>query len=870
MTLLEQQLHGYRQGHQLLSSTIRLAKADQDLIDRISDVAGPLGPGEVFQPYLTFYPLPSGSHYVIARTWQDLTVPRAGCVRTRSALVPMKDWLQMGNISGVVSAVTEAGGQAGAQRMSVPLAPAHPLPCVKGEQVVELVEALFLEDRAPIVVFDAEHPDLISIRLLTAFWPALRQRFSISTFCRSPRAIARKSFDIVFAPKDAGSRFADWEGRRIDGRRREPARHRWSQKLVAKIFEAELPTLRTLDALGELYSDESDSEAALRVSLLWDELSAKMDASPLAALGLLDIAKTRASQSKQIIRRLQPALADAAGRASLVLPPEDGWRFLKALVEKLSDVSLAPSLVVPLREAASTLTRRAPVKAVEWTSALADRKAFDLLIGGIAAGLAVVFDSEVVDELRRLDERVLLALVLSSDMLSKQVVLYAPALLEALAKAINAADEEIRKQALVRFARFLVEDSQEPLAHVLFADLRSTEVMEQVKILYGANQLQSVKLRELLVQRASVLGIQVQLRDLVCSLGNEDSILETIEALLSPNSEDLDWLLDTPKLTREAKKRLLQKVLLLASPRAVSTLFNTDSPIEDAISLLDDHIDLILKVIEHASISSREMVRLMLPLLGLPGANIDNKVRERVFEASLQVESPEAEAVLNTTLEQLGSRVNGKRAFHVGLRRGTSSAVVSRNLIAFNRSAPARVSFLGAVEEMADTLVARSQLDVSVEAAEATAAILWDAREVNYSSHVRASAVMMAFLLRSRGEAASRLIAVTFAPVYQELKRESVPDLFRFMFLFVDWDKCKAARQSLVSAFMRSDWRPIDIALAAVRAHDADKIFELIAQERGGHSALDSMEHDINLLPPAWQKDVLHALRRYRNSQPNK
>ena len=82
MIVFDQQLHGYRHGHELLSGTLRLPPRDQDLVDRLSDVAGPLGPGERFAPYLTCYPLLSLTHYVVARTWQDLTAPRAGCVRT--------------------------------------------------------------------------------------------------------------------------------------------------------------------------------------------------------------------------------------------------------------------------------------------------------------------------------------------------------------------------------------------------------------------------------------------------------------------------------------------------------------------------------------------------------------------------------------------------------------------------------------------------------------------------------------------------------------------------------------------------------------------------------------------------------------------
>ena len=84
---IEQQVHGYRQGHQLLSSSVNLSKADQSTIDQLSDVAGPLRPGEMFSPYVSAYPLPSETFYVLARTWQDLTVARAGCVRTLSLLI---------------------------------------------------------------------------------------------------------------------------------------------------------------------------------------------------------------------------------------------------------------------------------------------------------------------------------------------------------------------------------------------------------------------------------------------------------------------------------------------------------------------------------------------------------------------------------------------------------------------------------------------------------------------------------------------------------------------------------------------------------------------------------------------------------------
>ncbi len=93
---VEQQLHGYRAGHQLLATSTILSRDDQDLIDRLSDLSGPLAPSQEFEPYVTTYPLPSGAYYVVASTWQDKLATRAGCVLTRSLLVPAEYWLGLG------------------------------------------------------------------------------------------------------------------------------------------------------------------------------------------------------------------------------------------------------------------------------------------------------------------------------------------------------------------------------------------------------------------------------------------------------------------------------------------------------------------------------------------------------------------------------------------------------------------------------------------------------------------------------------------------------------------------------------------------------------------------------------------------------
>ena len=182
---IHQQLHGYRKGHQLLSSSLSLDAEDQDVVDRLSDLAGRLLPGQVFAPYLTMYPLPSRTHYVVARTFQDLEAPRSGCVLTRSALVPMAEWLGLRTLDRVLEAlvVAEPEEQVGALEVTVSEKGVLPAEVLDG-RMDELVQALFLEAEQPVVVFDASEAELIACRLLMALWPALRGRFSVCTLAR--------------------------------------------------------------------------------------------------------------------------------------------------------------------------------------------------------------------------------------------------------------------------------------------------------------------------------------------------------------------------------------------------------------------------------------------------------------------------------------------------------------------------------------------------------------------------------------------------------------------------------------------------------------------------------------------------------------
>ena len=82
-------LHGYNDGHRLLSSSIKLPKEVERIMLPLSDLSGQSG-GTV-EPYLTGYPLKATSQYAFARTWLAPEIKRPGCVWTHTLLVSFDD-----------------------------------------------------------------------------------------------------------------------------------------------------------------------------------------------------------------------------------------------------------------------------------------------------------------------------------------------------------------------------------------------------------------------------------------------------------------------------------------------------------------------------------------------------------------------------------------------------------------------------------------------------------------------------------------------------------------------------------------------------------------------------------------------------------
>lgn len=867
--IIDQQLHGYRNGHELLSGTIRLPARDQDLIDRLSDIAGPLTPGEKFAPYLTCYPLPSGTHYVIARTWQDLSAPRAGCVRTRSLIVTMSDWIGLADPAALAQAATEAGPSNPGRQLMVEPSMSAPLPPVDGPGV-ELLEALFLEDSVPVAVFGAPSPELLAIRFLTAIWPSMRRHFTVSTFCNSPRSISKKSFDLVFAPVAARSRFSDWKGRRIDGTRSTSSRHPWSAQIENEVLRTPRPSLLGLDVFGEMAGDNQGSREALRLSLLWNDLASKIDAEPHAALGLLDIANTRPTRRAELVERLAPALASAAKEAASRMPPAEAWRFLQVLIGKLGHTRWQLSLARSVRFSTAALAGRAPLDAVEAIPRLLEENGGDFLIVGLASGLASAKPFYPVSvALGSLTPSELLRVTLGAQELSATVFREDTNLYASLAKAIEHAPYDERTEAFRRFMPHISQSRHAPVLKALILNAPA-EVIEIVTNQVAANTaFDQSDLNDVLVLAARHAGTIQALREMVASAPRSDLAFSMLRQLLSPTSADVDWILGALPVSDPRQSILLLDVLKVASDDQLRSVIAREGMLEHIMQTLGDtppNNDLLARIADTVHLPIDQILPLIMRILPTASNKCSGPLAARTL--SQLIDRPiklDRDIVITTLLNHSGRAVDAIRVVRAGLATNVPSDLASSNLIHFD-SAPTetRSAFLQIPQTIADAIMTRHVLDLSYQAAEAAGRLLWDSAKINNRGYVRASASLLHFLMHQRGAAASPIVAAVFPSVYRELQQDNIPDFLSLVFIFMDWDRCKIARRDLANALVSSQWRPRDIAIAAARAGDLDRILRTIAKRPRGQAAVASIENDIKSIAEPWRSQVQKAIRDIR------
>jgi GTPase-associated protein 1, N-terminal domain type 1 len=357
MTLTVHQLvHGYRRGHQLLASSIRLNSKSNELTKRLSDLSGLLTRESEFAPYLTTYPLPDDPFHALAKTWPDPNASRAGCVLTHTLLIPTEYWTNERNHLHFADRFTKPEGELADYAKPLTFqSPVHSKSAnvdFVSPNAPEFVAKYFGQGLRPIVWFDEIQSEQVFWHILNSLWPSLRRRFACCTFSLQPRQLDNQPFDLLFAPTYVYSRFNKIaQENLIDPSKRsnysvhddfEP----WIVDFAEYIFTRHKRS-SVKEELHELGIFLGEDPTSIRNVFRLEELRRRSEYSPTAAVGAMDVLSSLAS-SPDSATRYKENLVNLAIESARGGDTSDSLKALFLISERLQQTSY--SLVAPLVE----------------------------------------------------------------------------------------------------------------------------------------------------------------------------------------------------------------------------------------------------------------------------------------------------------------------------------------------------------------------------------------------------------------------------------------------------------------------------------------------------------------------------------------
>jgi len=248
-------------------------------------------PSEPLSPYLTLYPLPSGSFYVVAKTWLDASASRTGCVLTHSLLVPMDQWATLPDLTSVV-ALHRRPERAELRAFGAPLMLGRGTQptSIHDPHCDDFIAKFFGEGIRPLVWFGVRESEAYVLRIAASLWPSIRRGFACCSCALQPRALDERPFDLMFAPAAARSRFVELQATNIVSADAElhpskPTLEPWAREWRDIVFEGD-----TRDQhLASLAAGLDATPTAIRKVFLFVELQERAASVPLAAIGALDV-----------------------------------------------------------------------------------------------------------------------------------------------------------------------------------------------------------------------------------------------------------------------------------------------------------------------------------------------------------------------------------------------------------------------------------------------------------------------------------------------------------------------------------------------------------------------------------------------------
>jgi len=246
---INQALHGYRDGHRLLQSSLKLSPESHSLLLANSDATGP-AIQQGFDTYLSGFGLPADRVFVFARTWFAQEMERPGCVWTHSLIIDWDTLRDITDYSAILRAFRrpQLACNLGASEYGIPIGVTGYQSSTKRQvwtpSVNAAIAALYSADRRSIV-FTAESSDRWEDAVLGIWatqWWTLRRSLNFCTGQLSERPGTRK-IDIQVVPQERRFRWRQSDAVLIDDGEGPTSTASWMPEI-----EHALNTGRAIDA----------------------------------------------------------------------------------------------------------------------------------------------------------------------------------------------------------------------------------------------------------------------------------------------------------------------------------------------------------------------------------------------------------------------------------------------------------------------------------------------------------------------------------------------------------------------------------------------------------------------------------------------
>ncbi len=211
---LHQALHGYSDGHRLLSSSMPLERSMERQLALTTDLSGP-GITEGFRSYLTGYPL-NNEYYAFSRTWDAPEMPRPGCVWTHTLFLDLEVLSTLQHPAQLLSLFRRPtlgdfesyGKRCESSEMEHP-----PIPALSIEAraaFMNTLGGLFSPQRVTPQILCADTSqefEQVILEIWGLQWPELQQGFRFCTGFLGNRLPQGLHYDVMLVPSLVRNRF---------------------------------------------------------------------------------------------------------------------------------------------------------------------------------------------------------------------------------------------------------------------------------------------------------------------------------------------------------------------------------------------------------------------------------------------------------------------------------------------------------------------------------------------------------------------------------------------------------------------------------------------------------------------------------------